>query len=137
EEECRQALVSSLGRAWVQFKDQLAAKAGVIAKIDDRLVVDLDDPSTPTTGLVQPVFYERLKPQYTIEAQLANVTATVEIEAVFRDNGQVTDLEIIRWAGFGLDESALQTAARLRFKPAERNGRPVSVRALVRYNFKG
>jgi TonB family protein len=139
EDEARKRLLASLGDVWSRLKKGLVAKARLDASAtpDDGVVIDLDDPSTPTRGLVPPVFYERLRPQYTSEAQLAEITAAVEIQAVFRGNGQVTDLEIVKWAGFGLDESALETAARLRFKPAERNGQPISVRALVRYNFKG
>jgi TonB family protein len=139
EDEARTRLLASLTDAWAQLKNGLMSRARTIsgAAPDDVELIDLDDPSTSTRGLAQPVFFERLRPEYTMEAQLANITATVEIEAVFSRTGKVTDLEIVKWAGFGLDESALQTVARLRFKPAERNGQPISVRALVRYNFKG
>jgi len=142
EEAARRRLLSSLDAAWGQLKTGLVAGRRADAgppsqSSEDGAITDLDDPSTSMNGVTQPVFYERLKPQYTSEAQLAGITATVEVQAVFRANGHVTDVEVVRWAGFGLDESARQTAARLRFKPAERNGRPISVRALVRYNFKG
>ena len=142
EDEARRRLLSSLDAVWGQLKAGLVARRGLDTRPspnpqpDDGVITDLDDPSTSMNGLTQPVFYERLKPQYTSEAQLAGITATVEVEAVFRANGKVTDVEVVRWAGFGLDDSASKTAARLRFKPAERHGQPISVRALVRYNFK-
>jgi TonB family protein len=87
-------------------------------------------------GLAQPVFYQRLKPGYTEAAESLSIIATVELEVVFGADGRVGEVEVIRWAGFGLDESALATVRRLRFKPAERDGRPVPLRALVRYNFR-
>jgi len=84
---------------------------------------------------VAPVFFQRLKPVYTDDAALADVAATVEIKAVFGSDGTVGEIEVERWAGFGLDESAKATVRALRFKPASREGRPIKVRAMVRYNF--
>ena len=93
-----------------------------------------DDPNDQ--GMERPVFYERLKPAYTEQADLMGVTATVELEAVFGSDGKVGDVQIVRWAGFGLDESAAATIRRLSFKPARRDGKDVTIRALVRYNFR-
>lgn len=87
-------------------------------------------------GLNGPVFFQRLKPAYTEQADLADVAATVELDAAFRDDGQVADVVVTRWAGFGLDESAIATLGRLKFKPAELNGKGVTIRGLVRYTFR-
>lgn len=98
-------------------------------------MIEVLDGEVASVGLAAPVFYQRLKPTYTTAAALAEVAATVDLKVVFGADGRVRDIELVRWAGFGLDEAAISTARSLRFKPAERNGRPVSVRALVRYNF--
>lgn len=87
-------------------------------------------------GVEQPFFYQRIKPDYTEQADLAGITATVELEAVFRADGTVGDVEVIRWAGFGLDESAISTVKKLRFKAAEQNGKKLTLKGLVRYNFR-
>jgi TonB family protein len=87
-------------------------------------------------GSQQPVFYQRLKPEYTKEAEWAGITATVELEAVFQADGQVGEVTVTRWAGFGLDEAALATVRKLRFKPAQQAGKEVTIRGLVRYNFR-
>ncbi len=87
-------------------------------------------------GIGPPLFSQRLKPAYTEQADLAGVTATVELEAVFGENGRVEGVEVVRWAGFGLDESAMATVRKLSFKPAERDGKRVTIRGLVRYNFR-
>ncbi len=87
-------------------------------------------------GIEPPVFYQRLKPAYTEEADLAGITATVELEAVFGDDGRVGEVEVARWAGFGLDEAAMATVRQLRFKPARRDGKNVTIRGLVRYTFR-
>lgn len=106
-----------------------------LAPVAERLgEVLIDD--TPTPGTQQPIFYQRLKPRYTEPADLAGITGTVEIAAVFGADGQVGEVEIVRWAGFGLDEAALATVRQLRFQPALRAGRPLTIRGLVRYNFR-
>ena len=92
--------------------------------------------SPQSTGFTAPQFLNRVKPEYTEEAGRADINATVEAKAVFRADGEVGEVEIIRWAGFGLDESAERAIRGLKFKPATRDGRAVSVRALVRYNFR-
>lgn len=98
--------------------------------------IEILDGEVSSHGLSAPVFFQRLKPAYTMEAALADVTATVEVSAVFGVDGRVLDgVEVERWAGYGLDESAIATVRALRFKPAARDGHPVAVRALVRYNF--
>lgn len=100
-------------------------------------VEDIPDPESPlAAGFKPPEFLNRAKPEYTPQADLADISATVEARAVFKSDGQVGDIEIIRWAGFGLDESAASAIRQLRFKPATRDGRPISVRATVRYNFR-
>ncbi|HJQ25419.1 MAG TPA: energy transducer TonB [Blastocatellia bacterium] len=83
-----------------------------------------------------PEFLNRVKPEYTAEAERADITATVEASAVFRADGTVGEITITQWAGFGLDEAAARAIRQLKFKPATHAGQPVSVRATVRYNFR-
>lgn len=95
-----------------------------------------DEGSLRAVGFAPPEFLTRVKPEYTPEAEQANITATIEAMVVFRLNGEVGRCEIVRWAGFGLEESAERAIRQLKFKPATRDGKPVSVRALIRYNFR-
>jgi protein TonB len=95
-----------------------------------------DAESAVGAGFKAPEFLNRVKPEYTREADQANITATVEARAVFRADGEIGEIEITRWAGFGLDQAAERAIRQLKFKPATRDGRPVSVRAVVRYNFR-
>jgi TonB family protein len=101
------------------------------------LIEDIpEESSAKSAGFVPPQFLNRAKPDYTAEADLAGIAATVEALAVFKANGEVGEIEITRWAGYGLDESAERAIRVLKFKPATRGGRVISVRALIRYNFK-
>jgi len=92
--------------------------------------------SPQAVGFEPPEFLSRAKPEYTAEAERADVSATVEVMVVLRSSGQIGEATIIRWAGFGLEESALRAIRQLKFNPATRNGQPISVRALIRYNFR-
>jgi TonB family protein len=103
---------------------------------DDRVEDIPAEGSARSAGFSPPEFLNRVKPEYTVEADRAGVSATVEATAVFRRDGQVGAIEITRWAGYGLDESAERAIRELKFKPATRDGRAVSVRAVVRYNFR-
>jgi len=92
--------------------------------------------STRAAGFKAPEFLNRIKPEYATEADKADIAATVEAMVVFRSDGEVGVVEITRWAGFGLDESAERAIRQLKFTPATREGKPINVRALIRYNFR-
>ncbi|MEK6325097.1 MAG: energy transducer TonB [Acidobacteriota bacterium] len=101
------------------------------------LIEDIPDEDSPrAAGFTPPQFLSRVKPGYTSEAGLADITATVEVMVVFRSNGEVGGIEITRWAGFGLDESAAAAIRQLKYTPAMRDGNPINVRAMIRYNFR-
>jgi TonB family protein len=100
-------------------------------------VEDVPDEGSPAAaGFKPPEFLNRVKPDYPDAADRADITATVEASAVFHANGQVGEVQITRWAGFSLDASAERAIRQLKFKPATRDGTPISVRAIVRYNFR-
>jgi hypothetical protein len=101
------------------------------------LIEDMPDEDSPrATGFKAPQFLSRVKPSYTFEAEQADITASVEVMVVFRSNGEVGPIEISRWAGFGLDESAAAAIRQLKYMPALRDGKPISIRAMIRYNFR-
>lgn len=82
-----------------------------------------------------PVPYKRIKPAYTQSAFLYDVRATVDIEVDIDASGKVLRTNVVRWAGFGLDESADAAVRQMNWRPAERNGRTLPMRVLLRYNF--
>lgn len=142
EAEARKKLLAKLTSVWrQQAQAMLAARSRQQAEI-----ASLGQPATAVLEVLnddqlgpdsqQPIFYQRLKPEYTKEAELAGVVATVELEAVFQADGKVGEVAVTRWAGFGLDEAALATVLKLRFKPAVQAGKEVTIRGLVRYNFR-
>ncbi len=83
-----------------------------------------------------PLPYKRIKPEYTQVANLYSVEATVNIEVEVSENGKILKTEIVRWAGFGLDESVTETIHKMQWRAASRNGKTLPLRVLLRYNFK-
>lgn len=83
-----------------------------------------------------PLPYKRISPPYTALANLYKIAATVDIEVDFDETGKILRTEIIRWAGYGLDESVTETIRKMNWRPATRDGKPLPVRAVLRYNFK-
>lgn len=83
-----------------------------------------------------PLPYRQIKPPYTRTAYLYSVTATVDIEIDVDETGKIRRTEIVRWAGFGLDESVEKNIRRMNWKAADRTGKSLPMRVLLRYNFK-
>ncbi len=83
-----------------------------------------------------PIPYLRIKPEYTPLAFLYEVAATVELQMDLDVEGRILRTDIVRWAGYGLDDSVLAAVHKMNWRPAERNGKPLPMRVLLRYNFK-
>ena len=75
-------------------------------------------------------------PEYTDEARSARIEGTVSLELEFTAAGDVRVLRVVRGLGHGLDEAAQRAALRMRFKPAQSDGRPVDSRATVHITFR-
>jgi TonB family protein len=75
-------------------------------------------------------------PEYTDEARSARVEGTVSLELEFAAAGDVRVLRVVRGLGHGLDEAARRAALRIRFMPAQSDGRPVDSRATVHITFR-
>lgn len=95
-----------------------------------------DEKVAEAEGLRLPRPYRRFTPAYPESAAKAEVEATVDVLVDLDEEGEVKRVEIARWAGFGLDESTIETVKRLHFFPAKRNGVSVPLRVLLRYNFR-
>src|SRR5438128_3161055 len=81
------------------------------------------------TGIVSPVPIFQPRPNYTSDAMRAKVQGVVLLECVVRPDGSVSDVQVLRSLDptFGLDQQAIETARRWKFKPGTRMGEPVTV----------
>lgn len=88
-----------------------------------------------SAGLMPPLPFKRIKPEYTLTAFLYDVRATVDVLVDVTADGEIANTEISRWAGYGLDESVIEAVRKMNWRPATRNGRKLPMRVLLRYNF--
>jgi TonB family protein len=95
-----------------------------------------DDKAATAAGLRLPRPYRRFIPPYPESAAAAEAEATVDVLVDLDEQGEVSRVEVARWAGFGLDEVTINTVKRLHFFPAIKNGVPIPIRVLLRYNFR-
>lgn len=80
--------------------------------------------------------YRSLRPSYPETAARVAAEATVDVLVEVDAAGEVKDIEIVRWAGYGLNEAVLGVVRQLHFRPATRDGRAIPIRVLLRYNFR-
>ena len=78
---------------------------------------------------------EKPEPQYTEAARKNQITGTVIIKAIFSSSGQVTNIVAVSKLPDGLTEKAITAARQIRFVPATKDGRPVSMYMQLEYNF--
>ena len=110
----------------------------VVVTGDDLLIEDApdDEKTAADQGLSLPRPYRRLRPEYPESAARADAEGTVDVLVDVRADGEISDVRIARWAGFGLDEITVATVRQMHFFPAKRNGSPTPMRVLLRYNFR-
>jgi len=86
-------------------------------------------------GLRTPVPYKRIRPEYTELASGYGVRATIDVSVDIDADGTVARTSIERWAGYGLEEAVEKAVRQMNWRPAEREGKPLPMRILLRYNF--
>jgi len=72
---------------------------------------------------------------YTEAARVVGQAGTVVLKCVFASDGAVKYIHVIRPLGYGLTSKALIAARSIRFKPASKDGNPVSQYMQLEYTF--
>jgi len=126
--------LEAIRKAQLEESNQRAIEVGspppLIADApDDEKIADVQ-------GVRLPRPYRRLRPTYPETAAVADAEATVDVLVDVGADGEVSNVQITRWGGFGLDETTIATVRQLHFFPAQRNGTPIPMRVLLRYNFR-
>jgi eukaryotic-like serine/threonine-protein kinase len=98
-------------------------------------LVNLSDP-----GVVAPVVEKTAMPVYPEMAVRQRIEGSVDLNILVDEKGAVVDAQVTSSAGPGwraqLDEAALASVRRRRYKPATKDGVPVKVWISVRVQFK-
>jgi len=77
----------------------------------------------------------RPEPRYTADARKNQISGVVVLKAVFASNGQVQNISVISGLPDGLTEQAIIAARQIKFTPAMKDGKPVSMWMQLEYNF--
>lgn len=95
--------------------------------------------STPTvypmTAALKPKILHKEPASYTYKAREEKIQGRVILEVVFHESGRITDIKAIQELPHGLTAQAIGTAHMVRFIPAMKDGKHVSVRGTLEYSF--
>src|SRR5881296_301927 len=80
--------------------------------------------------LVPAEIISKPRPTYTDEARRLRIEGEVLLEVVFRASGFVDAARVLQGLGHGLDETAIEAARQIQFRPARRNGSPEDAKAV-------
>ena len=79
---------------------------------------------------------EKPQPVYSKEARDLKIEGEVHLKVLFQADGTVRVLQVVQGLGHGLDQAATTAAEKIRFKPAQRDGRPCDMTATVHILFQ-
>lgn len=87
------------------------------------------------TMTLKPTILYKERARYTDAARNARVQGTVVLMIVFGDDGAIKHILVIQGLSHGLTEQAIVAARKIRFTPAMRDGKPVSVMGSLEFTF--
>ena len=99
-------------------------------------------PSAPKIAAPPPVDFQPVEiiskpsPIYTEEARRLGIQGEVALSVVFLASGTLKITGVVKSLGHGLDEAAVEAATQIRFKPAQRDGKPADFPATLRIEFR-
>jgi protein TonB len=86
-------------------------------------------------GVSAPTVVSRVDPEFTEEARAANFQGNVAIQLVVDQQGNPQNIHVVRRAGMGLDEKAMEAVRQYRFHPAMYQGHAVAVQIIIDVDF--
>jgi protein TonB len=87
-------------------------------------------------GVSAPVPVFMPDPEFSEEARKAKLSGNVLVYLWVDQEGRPTHVRVVRGIGMGLDERAVAAVRQYRFRPARKDGRPVTVEMNVEVNFQ-
>lgn len=87
-------------------------------------------------ALVAPEAEQKVDPGYPMELMRHNIGGTVTLYAVIRSDGSVGNVRVLQSVDDRLNQYAATALSRWRFRPATKNGTPVSLEAVVTIPFR-
>lgn len=122
------------------IKNEALARFGLphqstVAPIEAGLSLADQDIADPTS-IEKPVILQKVEPEFTAEARRTRFSGDVHVSIVVTDQGHADQIQITDSPGLGLDEKIKEALHQWRFKPALKDGVPVSAKAMITISFK-
>ena len=83
------------------------------------------------------VIISKPEAQWTEKARRENVKGFVLLRGILAASGKVEDVEVLEGLPYGLTEEAIKVAKKIKFSPAMKDGKRVSMYQKLSYNFNG
>jgi TonB family protein len=97
--------------------------------------VDYTRPFKPAEVTKKAIITSMPEPGFTEEARNNNIYGTVRLRAVLNASGAVTNITVVKGLPDGLTEKAIMAARKIKFTPAQKDGRAVSQYVTLEYTF--
>ena len=78
---------------------------------------------------------EKPKARYTDQARTSSVQGSITLRILFKANGQIGRIRLVKGLRMGLNEEAIEAAKKIKFVPAEIDGKPVDAERNLVYTF--
>jgi len=91
----------------------------------------------PRDGVTLPRVVKSVNPEYTQEAKDQRIQGIVRLDVDVKDDGSVGDVAVAQSLDdmYGLDNEAIRAAKQWRFRPAEKDGKPIAIRIQLEMTF--
>jgi TonB family protein len=89
-----------------------------------------------TSDLTGPVPLRKVDPKYPPELRTSHVDGEVVLYAIIRKDGSVDSIQLVHSVDPQLDANAMEALAQWKFSPAEKQGQPVDLEAVVHIPFR-
>lgn len=86
--------------------------------------------------ITPPRLLKHKEPEYSELARHAHIEGTNVLSGVVDEQGVLSQIQILRPIGVGLDEEAVKAVSRWHFEPAKRDGKPVPVAIEIEVSFR-
>ena len=106
------------------------------AELDDDSASSSSAPGAKAGTLSGPVPIHKTDPRYPPEQVKARIEGEVVLFGIIREDGSVDSVQIVRSLDPVLDKNAMEAFAEWKFTPANRNGSPIAVEAVVHIPFR-
>jgi TonB family protein len=103
---------------------------------------ELNADESPANGVIGtgelngPVPFRKVDPKYPPELRSSHVEGEVILYAIIRKDGSVDSIQLVHGVDPRLDANAMEALAQWKFRPAEKQGSPVDLEAVVHIPFR-